>query len=94
MGLALSISLSERIAEHLAVTEGEGGLYAEIVAADPRLGFAVKQLFREHDNLRRGLRGGLTAAQEAELLTALDRHQRRGNDLMYEAYAVDLGGEN
>jgi hypothetical protein len=28
-----------------------------------------------------------------ELLAALSRHRQRGADLVYEAYATDLGGE-
>ena len=94
MGLALSLSLSDRIAEHLAVTEGANGLYAEIVAADPRLGFAVKKLIREHDEFRRALKGRLSSEQEEGLRALLERHQRRGNDLVHEAFVVDLGGEN
>ena len=32
--------------------------------------------------------------QLAELSRRLDRHCQRGNDLVYEAYVVDLGGEH
>ena len=96
MGLAPVVPLSTAIAEHLASTEGEHGLYAEIVAADPRLTFAVENLIREHAELRRAMQrdiGHMSEKQLAELSRRLDRHCQRGNDLVYEAYVVDLGGE-
>ncbi|NUR63613.1 MAG: hypothetical protein HOV87_33875 [Catenulispora sp.] len=97
MGLAPAVPLSAAIAEHLAATEGESGLYAELVAADPRLAFAVESLIREHAELRRAMRRDLSRdlsqAQLADLARRLDRHCQRGNDLVYEAYVVDLGGE-
>ena len=94
MGLAPPISLSEAIAEHLAATEGEHGLYADIIAADPRLSHAVKSLIREHGVLRRALHRTLSDTQREELQRTLDRHCQRGNDLVYEAFVVDIGGEN
>jgi hypothetical protein len=96
MGLAPALPLSAAIAEHLAATEGEHGLYAEIVAADPRLTFAVETLIREHTELRCAMQRDFTSMSEkqlAELSRRLDRHCQRGNDLVYEAYVVDLGGE-
>ncbi len=96
MGLAPAVPLSAAIAEHLAATEGKHGLYAEIVAADPRLTFAVETLMREHAELRRTMQCDLTTMNDkqlAELSRRLDRHCQRGNDLVYEAYIVDLGGE-
>jgi hypothetical protein len=93
VGLAPALSISEAIAEHLSVTEGEHGLYAELVAADPRLTFAIESLLREHTDLRRALHRRLDDAQLAKLGRLLDRHCQRGNDLVYEAYVVDLGGE-
>ncbi|MEY9891366.1 hypothetical protein ABIA35_005349 [Catenulispora sp. MAP12-49] len=97
MGLAPALPLSTAIAEHLAATEGKHGLYAEIVAADPRLTFAVQTLIREHTELRRAIQRDLASMNEkqlAELSRRLDRHCQRGNDLVYEAYVVDLGGEH
>jgi len=94
MGLAPAPAISEAVAEHLASTEGERGLYAEIVAADPRLCSAVEALLREHADFRQALRYPLTAETTAALTTLFDRHRQRGNDLMYEAYVVDLGGEH
>ncbi|ACU76219.1 hypothetical protein Caci_7393 [Catenulispora acidiphila DSM 44928] len=96
MALAPAVPLSAAIAEHLAATEGVHGLYAEIAAADPRLTYAVETLIREHADLRRAMQRDLTSMSEkqlAELSRRLDRHCQRGNDLVYEAYIVDLGGE-
>lgn len=96
MGLAPAVPLSAAIAEHLAATEGEHGLYADIVATDPRLRFAVEMLIREHTELRRVAQRdpkSLSEHQLAELSRRLDRHCQRGNDLVYEAYSRDLGGE-
>ena len=98
MGLAPAVPLSTAIAEHLASTEGESGLYAEIIAADPRLAYAVESLIREHADLRHAMRRDLSRelsdAQLADLARRLDRHCQRGNDLVHEAYVVDLGGEH
>ena len=94
MGLIPVLSLSDAIAEHLAVTEGEGGLYAEIVAADPRLSYAVQSLVREHDELRRLLHSHLSDRQRDEAARMLNRHTRRGNDLVHEAFVADIGGEH
>ncbi|MBS2533000.1 hypothetical protein KGQ20_09450 [Catenulispora sp. NF23] len=95
MDLAPAVPLSAAIAEHLAATEGEHGLYAEIVAADPRLTFAVQNLIREHAELRAVQcdLAGMADKQLADLARRLNRHCQRGNDLVYEAYVVDLGGE-
>jgi hypothetical protein len=93
VGLAPTLSIAEAVAEHLSVTEGDHGLYAEIAAADPRLSFAVESLLREHDEFRRALRRSLNDEERAELARLLDRHRQRGNDLVYEAYVVDIGGE-
>ncbi|NUP52707.1 MAG: hypothetical protein HOW97_36105, partial [Catenulispora sp.] len=95
MGLAPAVPLCTAIAEHLASTEGESGLYAELIAADPRLTYAVESLIREHAELRHAMRRDqsreLSAAQIADVARRLDRHCQRGNDLFYEAYVVDLG---
>jgi len=97
MALAPAVPLSAAIAEHLASTEGEHGLYAEIVAAAPRLAFAVETLIREHAELRLAMKRDFTNLDDeqlADLARRLDRHCQRGNDLVYEAYVRDLGGEH
>ena len=90
---------------HVEVTESPGGLYEEILEIAPRLANKIARFKREHaaittaiaaalDDLRkdpvpRGLQGRL-----AHLLEGLARHRKRGADLVYEAYHVDIGGES
>lgn|SRR5438067_1083408 len=97
MGLAPAVPLSTAISDHLVATEGEHGLYAEIITADPRLTFAVESLIREHAELRLIMTGDLSDLSDTQIIDLahrLDRHCQRGNDLVYEAYVVDLGGEH
>jgi hypothetical protein len=93
-------------AVHVEVTESPGGLYDEIMELAPRLANKIARFKREHaaisaaipavlDGLRKEvpplatLQSGLT-----RLLEALVRHRKRGADLVYEAYHVDIGGES
>lgn len=98
-------ALREQLTEHIVVTEGSDGLYAELLQHAPRLTRQVTGLTGDHGVLRRrvealnrlvrdpgtgvdDLRGCAT-----ELLGELARHRQRGADLVYEAYATDIGGE-
>jgi hypothetical protein len=98
-------TLRDQLAEHVLVTEGPEGLYAELLEHAPRLDRPVAGLVAEHralqvlaETLARWLhppgREVERVRQRAdELLAALSRHRQRGADLVYEAYATDLGGE-
>jgi hypothetical protein len=97
--------LGDAFAEHVLVTEGPDGLYAELLDHAPRLARGVHVLIREH--------GAITATLEAlqrradlpeatteelrgwasDLLRELSRHRQRGADLVYQAYQTDIGGE-
>lgn len=93
-------------AEHVRLTEGPGGLYAELLDQAPRLDRGVRLLTHEHT----AIAAAITALQHAaelpaasaeelrervgQLLRALDRHRQRGADLLWEAYQADLGGED
>ena len=91
---------------HIEVTESPGGLYEEILEIAPRLANKIGRFKREHvaisaaiesalDDLRDG--GAAVAPLRArldQLHDALARHRRRGADLVYEAYHVDIGGES
>ena len=90
---------------HIQVTEGPGGLYHEILENTPRLANRVARLRREHAELAEGVRAGLAATRSAgvsdelrdrllRLFADLTRHRKRGLDLVYEAYSVDIGGES
>ncbi|MGR6317413.1 hypothetical protein Q2K19_05885 [Micromonospora soli] len=93
-------------AEHVRVTEGPTGLYAELLYQAPRLDRGVRLLAGEHTAIAAAIAALQHAAvlpavpaeevraQAGHLLRALDRHRRRGADLLWEAYQADLGGEN
>jgi hypothetical protein len=100
--------LQEVFAAHVEVTEAPGGLYQEILENAPRLANRVTRFRREHAEITEGIRRGLAecpAATTPEAATALRdrsvrlfadlvRHRKRGLDLVYEAYHVDIGGES
>jgi hypothetical protein len=89
-------------AEHRAATEGASGLYAEVVHDAPRLANAVTGLVAEHHAMEH-LATVADEADEAdaesvrqraiEILGVLSRHRQHDADLVYEAYATDIGGE-
>jgi hypothetical protein len=97
--------LCSQFAEHIMVTEGPDGLYAEVLDHAPRLVRRVHVLVREHAAVeaalsaleRRALLPETTTGQlrswSADLLQELSRHRQRGADLVYEAYHTDIGGE-
>jgi hypothetical protein len=88
---------------HIELTEGPDGLYAEVLMDAPRLSRRVYHLSREHVAVLTQL-DGVAAQLEADpdrlrrragdLLSGLSRHRQRGADLVHEAYATDIGGEN
>jgi hypothetical protein len=98
-------SLRGAFAEHVVVTEGSDGLYAELLADAPRLARMVDVLTREHaallaamDALQARVERPEPGVEEvrgwaSDLLRELSRHRQRGADLVYAAYATDIGGE-
>jgi hypothetical protein len=101
-------SLQEVFAVHVEVTEAPGGLYQEILENAPRLANRITRFRREHTEITDGIHRGLAecagaAAPDAvqalrdhavRLFADLVRHRKRGLDLVYEAYHVDIGGES
>jgi hypothetical protein len=95
---------------HVEVTEGTGGLYEEIMENAPRLANKINRFTREHASITHQLDQAMasvrlissqdvTAADDlrdalVRLFADLVRHRRRGVDLVYEAYHVDIGGES
>ncbi|SDY70171.1 hypothetical protein SAMN05444365_103179 [Micromonospora pattaloongensis] len=91
--------------EHILLTEGTDGLYADLLAHAPRLARDVWRLTREHTAIAAGMSvlqhridsRDLSIEQlrdwADELLRALSRHRQRGADLIYDAYGTDIGGE-
>jgi hypothetical protein len=98
-------ALRSAFAEHIVVTEGEDGLYAELLEHAPRLHRRVQVLIREHAAIAVSMsalqrRADLPGSRVDELrrcggevLRALSRHRQRGADLVYDAYETDIGGE-
>jgi hypothetical protein len=100
--------LREVFAVHVEVTEAPGGLYQEILENAPRLANRVTRFRREHAEITEGIRRGLAECATADtpadvqalrdhsvrLFADLVRHRKRGLDLVYEAYHVDIGGES
>lgn len=98
-------ALRHAVTEHVVVTEGPDGLYSELLDHAPRLCRSVNILIREHaaivaavDTLAARVRDPavtveLVRSWASDLLRELSRHRQRGADLVYEAYATDIGGE-
>jgi hypothetical protein len=101
------LELSAAFEEHVTVTEGPDGLYQDLQQVAPRLCGVVARLTAEHRTIAGRIDGLLAqlgrvqspgdAEQVRDLGTALldtlMRHRQRGSDLVYEAYATDIGGE-
>jgi molybdopterin converting factor small subunit len=99
--------LAHDLRDHVGLTEAEGALYTDIRASAPRLTHGVELQLRDHvemlaevDRLLAERDEGMHDADElaghreaaTRLLDRLVRHRQRGSDLIYEAYAVDIGG--
>lgn len=95
--------------EHIAATEGPDGLYDEVRRSEPRLACAVSRLRREHGRLSAmldDLNAGASRAEDdpvglssmrprvRELLKQWGSHRRRDNQLVYDAMALDIGGQD
>jgi hypothetical protein len=99
--------LYDAFAQHVSITEGPDGLYAELAQHSPRLAHAVVRLTDEHGDVVRRIEELLTMADVSavaghvpearkagtELLVVLMRHRQRGADLVFEAFGLDIGGE-
>lgn len=100
--------LDDALATHRADVEGPGGLHAQVLNDAPRVAPAVARLEIEHDRLADQIREvrlrvgvisgdpeGVPEAVEAtrQLVLRLRRHQVEAEDLVHEAYRVDIGGE-
>ena len=93
--------LGPAFADHVAATEGPDGLFDQVRRRSPRLDSHCAGLAAEHGTIATQLaavRSALDSDAErvrsavVDLLGKLVRHRQRGADLVYEAYAVDIGG--
>jgi hypothetical protein len=95
--------LAHAFAEHVAATEAADGLFDQVRRRAPRLDHHCQRLTDDHARITGELTTAIAAldsdvagAREAalSLLAHLARHRQLGADLVYEAYAVDLGGSD
>lgn len=95
--------LAESFTEHVEATEGRDGLFELVRRRAPRLNHSCTRLTEDHATIVTELAAavaaldqGVAQAREAvlSLLAHLARHRQQGADLIYEAYAVDLGGSD
>ena len=104
---AALLELSGDLRQHVAVTEGPKGLYQDLLRTAPRLTGPVNSLTEDHAVIKEHLEGllalvdGAGETEDVEQVRALGtsllgrivRHRQRGADLVYEAYEVDVGGD-
>ena len=95
--------LAVAFAEHVLETEGVNGLFEHVRRRAPRLDHQTRRLVADHGTIATELAAatasltlGVAEIREAtlSLLAHLARHRQLGADLVYEAYAVDLGGSD
>jgi len=102
--------LKEVFSVHVEVTEAPGGLYEEIMDNAPRLANKIERFTREHASITHQLDQAMARARvvpasdptatdhlrEAlvRLFADLIRHRKRGLDLVYEAYHIDINKES
>jgi hypothetical protein len=99
--------LRDAFADHVAETEGAGGLYEEMEEIAPHVHGKARRLREQHPPLTRAIvdaeapfagpfPGGtdLDALRDdvQRLMGRLSRHRQHGADLVWEAYALDIGG--
>lgn len=96
--------LAHDLRTHVALTEAPGGLFDDLRAHEPRLSGRVDRQVADHahylaevDRLLGERDDGLGVAESHreslnDLVAHLARHRQRAADLIYQAYAVDLGG--
>lgn len=92
--------------DHVAETEAAGGLYEEMRDSAPHVGAKARRLREEHPVMQAALADALsrlvvpppddaaagTARDELQLLMGrIVRHRQHGADLVWEAYAIDIG---
>ncbi len=97
--------LSLALSDHIRLTEGPDGLHAELISTQPRLTNDIRLLTKDHDVME-CLIEATSVALESEtpdestisdqvgrLLERIERHRLRDAEMVYEAYAVDIGGQ-
>ena len=103
VGVALD-GLADAWDEHVAFTEGPDGLFEELLTESVEVAPEIDRLRRDHEVLvshivraRQLLASPGAGPDDTRILLALtgitklvDSHRRRGADLLYRVYSVDL----
>jgi hypothetical protein len=99
-------SLGHAFEDHVAATEASGGLYDEVRETSPHLRAKANRLREEHPAITAALieasaRLAAPPADEADadavrdelqrLMGQIVRHRQHGADLVWDAYAIDIG---
>jgi hypothetical protein len=99
-------ALGHAFEDHVTATEAVGGLYDEMGATSPHLNTKAKRLRGEHPEITAALvdaaaRVAVPPADDAaadairadlqRLMGQIVRHRQHGADLVWEAYAIDIG---
>ena len=86
--------------DHIQVTEGPSGRYAQLLRDAPRLAPGIHELVIEHAALIAALDDARPVddpqrlhAAVTWLVARLSQHRQHGADLIHEAYSIDVGGE-
>ena len=107
-GVAAKLSaLGDAFAEHVAETEGAGGLYDEMEEIAPHVHGKARRLREEHPPLTQAIVdaaarfvGPFTEGTDLDalrddmqrLMGRIVRHRSHGADLVWAAYELDIGG--
>ncbi|HEY8340272.1 MAG TPA: hypothetical protein VIK95_10405 [Egibacteraceae bacterium] len=98
--------LEDAFDAHVLGVEAPDGLFEDVIARAPRLANQVRRLADEHDVIAAAVQRTLAlldadqvdaeAVRDAavEVLSRMAKHRQHGADLVYEAYAVDIGGSD
>lgn len=103
--VAVAADLRAALVDHVAETEGPGGLFEDVTRQAPRLTVRIGELRSDHPALLETLallRATLDSEPQSDdtvaqarrqglsLLGSLVEHRQLGADLLYEAYWVDV----
>lgn len=98
--------LREAFDAHVLGAEAPDGLFEDVIARAPRLANQVRRVADEHPAISAALDAALAMldhdpvdaealrAAAVDVLSRMARHRQHGADLVYEAYAVDIGGSD
>lgn len=100
------VELAHDFRDHVDLSESGGGLFQTVLGEDPRLAPGIERQREEHVDLHERIETTIATLERdapfdavalredlTSMVGAIVRHRQRGNDLIYEAFTVDLGGQ-